>query len=98
MDYLRPATAPTHGDDRVRIAGTSGVVEYTAEVGLTVVTSNGKPRRISELPAGRSLFVDFLGAVYLGTPSGLDWDEIYKVNRIVLAARDAAEQHRLQRI
>jgi len=27
MDYLRPAAAPTHGDDRLRIAGSKGVIE-----------------------------------------------------------------------
>ena len=27
IDYLRPSTAETHGDDRVRVAGTRGVIE-----------------------------------------------------------------------
>ena len=27
LDYLRPETAPTHGDERLRIAGTRGVIE-----------------------------------------------------------------------
>src|SRR5262249_15784570 len=27
LDYLRPETAPSHGDERVRIAGTRGVIE-----------------------------------------------------------------------
>ncbi len=27
IDYLRPQTAPTHGDDRIRVAGTKGVIE-----------------------------------------------------------------------
>ena len=39
MDYLRPATAPTHGDDRLRIAGTLGVVEHQEGRGLTLVTT-----------------------------------------------------------
>ncbi len=29
IDYLRPVQAPTHGDDRVRIAGTEGVLEVS---------------------------------------------------------------------
>ena len=31
-DFLRPATAPTHGDDRLRIAGSKGVVEVRGSV------------------------------------------------------------------
>ncbi len=27
IDYLRPKSAPTHGDDRIRVAGTKGVIE-----------------------------------------------------------------------
>ncbi|MGH2352045.1 MAG: Gfo/Idh/MocA family protein, partial [Chloroflexota bacterium] len=27
LDYLRPEAAPTHGDERIRLAGTGGVVE-----------------------------------------------------------------------
>ena len=42
MDYLRPKTAPTHGDDRMRIAGTKGVAEYMAATGVTLVTADQK--------------------------------------------------------
>ena len=31
MDYLRPDAAPTHGDDRLRIAGSKGVIEVRDE-------------------------------------------------------------------
>ena len=50
MDYLRPETAPTHGDDRLRLAGTRGVLEYQAATGLTLVTAKEKPRVITDLP------------------------------------------------
>ena len=43
MDYLRPETAPTHGDDRLRLAGTEGVVEYQESTGVTLVTGKEKP-------------------------------------------------------
>ena len=38
LDFLRPDTAPTHGDDRIRIAGESGVIEV---LGGTVTLING---------------------------------------------------------
>jgi len=95
MDYLRPDTAPSWGDDRLRLAGTLGVAEYQAATGVTLVTAKQAPRQIRELPPDGSLFLDFLSSVYLGKPSGLDLRDIYRVNEIVLAARDAADQHRL---
>jgi hypothetical protein len=98
MDYLRPDTAPTWGDDRLRLAGTRGVAEYQAATGVTLVTATQPPRQIRELPPDGSLFLDFLASVYLGKPSGLDLRDIYRVNEIVLAARDAADQHRFMRL
>ncbi len=95
MDYLRPETAPTHGDDRLRLAGTKGVVEYQEASGLTLITATAPPRRITDLPPARSLFLDFLESVYHGKPAGLSLEDIYRVNRIVLVARASAEQRRI---
>jgi predicted dehydrogenase len=98
MDYLRPDTAPGWGDDRLRLAGTHGVAEYMAATGVTLVTGKKQPQQIRELPARRSLFVDFLESVYLGRRAGLSLEDIYRVNDIVLAARDSADAHRIQKI
>jgi predicted dehydrogenase len=98
MDYLRPATAPTHGDDRLRIAGTGGVVEYQEATGVTVITGNEKPRTLTDLPKNRSLFLDFLDSVYNGKPAALPLSDIYRVNEIVLAARESAERRAFVKI
>lgn len=95
MDYLRPGTAPTHGDDRLRLAGTEGVLEHQASTGLTLITGKEKPYTITELPPARSLFLDFLESVYYEKPAGLSLEDIYRVNEIVLAARQAAEERRV---
>ena len=95
MDYLRPDTAPTWGDDRLRLAGTRGVAEYQAATGVTLVTDKHPPRRITELPPGGSLFLDFLNSVYYGRTSVLELKDIYRVNEIVLAARDAGDRHHM---
>jgi predicted dehydrogenase len=92
MDYLRPGTAPSHGDDRLRIAGVKGVLEYMAATGLTLITGAKKPHVITDLPPAKSLFVDFLESVYLGKPSGLELRDIYRVSEIVLAAHESAEK------
>ena len=92
MDYLRPSAADTHGDDRLRLAGIGGVVEYQGATGVTVVTVKQKARTITELPKARSLFLDFLDSVYNQKPAGLPLNDIYRVNEIVLAARESAEK------
>ena len=98
LDYLRPETAPTHGDDRLRVAGTEGVVEYQDSTGLTLMTRGSKPVQIRDLPAAGSLFGDFLDAVYNGRQPLLTPDEIFRVNEIVLKARDAAESHLIAKL
>jgi len=98
MDYLRPETAPTHGDDRLRLAGTEGVVEYQEATGVTLVTGKEKPHVIHDLPPNGSLFLDFLDSVYNGKPVGLSLADIWRVNEIVLAARESAERHAVVKI
>jgi predicted dehydrogenase len=92
MDFFRPQTAPTHGDDRLRLVGTSGVVEYQEATSVTVVTGREKPRTVTDLPKDRSLFLDFLDSVYNQKPAGLSLSDVYRVSEIVLAARESAER------
>jgi predicted dehydrogenase len=90
MDYYRPETAATHGDDRLRLAGTEGVAEYMAATGLTLITKTSKPAVIDKLPPGGSVFVDFLEHVYMGKPASLSLADIYRVCELALAASEAA--------
>ncbi len=42
FDYLRPAAAPTHGDDRLRVAGSRGVLEVCDQgARLSVIAADG---------------------------------------------------------
>jgi len=90
MDYYRPEIAGTHGDDRLRLAGTEGVAEYMAATGLTLMTKRSKPAVIDKLPPGGSVFVDFLEHVYMGKPASLPLEDIYRVCELALAASEAA--------
>jgi hypothetical protein len=62
------------------------------------MSDQGKPRVVSELPPAGSVFLDFLGSVYLGKPAALSPKDIYRVCDIVLAARQSADQHRVIRL
>ncbi|MEO7142371.1 MAG: Gfo/Idh/MocA family oxidoreductase [Bryobacteraceae bacterium] len=90
MDYCRPKTAPTHGDDRLRLAGTRGVVEYTDAGGVTLMTGESKLAAIDKFPPAGSVFADFLEHVYNGKPTALPLADIYRDCEITLAANDAA--------
>ena len=97
MDYLRPETAPTHGDDRLRIAGTKGVIEYQGGT-LTLITATKKPHAITDLPRHPPLFVDFLDSLYNGKKHLIPLEDIYRVTEIVLRSREAAETNRIVRL
>ncbi len=92
LDYCRPESAPGHGDDRLRIAGTRGVAEYIENVGVTVIAEGKPPRKVDPLPQAKAFFADWLESVHNGKPSGLPLADIYRANEIVLEARDAADQ------
>jgi predicted dehydrogenase len=94
MDYLRPATAPTHGDDRLRIAGTRGVLEFQPSQGVTLVTE-AAGAQLTDLPPQEHLFLDFLVSMYGGPAHIISPGEIFRANEIVLKARDAAETGRI---
>ncbi|MCX6636575.1 MAG: Gfo/Idh/MocA family oxidoreductase [Acidobacteria bacterium] len=98
MDYLRPQTAPTHGDDRLRLAGTKGVAEYQADTGVTLMSDARKPETIRELPPEGSVFLDYVQYAYNGAAPTLTLADIYRTNEIVLGARDAAEKGEIVRL
>jgi predicted dehydrogenase len=90
MDYCRPESAPTHGDDRVRLAGTKGVAEYMAATGVTLLAEGKKPEVLKDLPEAKQVFIDFIEYVYSGKPTELPFDDIYRANAITIAAQESA--------
>ncbi|MDB6039881.1 MAG: oxidoreductase domain protein [Verrucomicrobiales bacterium] len=98
MDYLRPPTASTHGDDRIRIVGTKGIVEYQEEQGLTLITSSHPKTSIKDLPKVKPLFIDFLESIYLKTPHLITIEDIFRISEIVLKTRAAADSDCLVRL
>jgi predicted dehydrogenase len=94
MDYLRPAPVKGHGDDRLRLAGSKGIVEYQEETGVTVLSPAGK-RVLTGLPPAGSVFADFLRSTYLGETPALSWREIVRANQWTMAAQEASESGRV---
>jgi len=90
MDYYRPETAATHGDDRLRLAGTEGVAEYSESNGVTLISKSSKPSVIDKLPPAGSVFIDFLENIYLNKPATLSLEDIYRACEVTLGAHEAA--------
>ena len=82
IDYYRPETAPTHGDDRVRCVGEKGVIEVR-DGEITLINGEGvKTWRPTSAPELTALFLDGLG---------MEKEEIFHITRAALCARDAAD-------
>jgi predicted dehydrogenase len=95
LDYLRPSTAPTHGDDRLRIAGSTGIIEAVGgEEDLLLVTDNESPRKVKLEPTN-NLFVDFVESLRAGRPSRIPAEDCFYVTEVVLKAREAAADRKL---
>jgi predicted dehydrogenase len=89
IDYLRPAAAPTHGDDRLRVAGTEGVIEAMGGK-LTLITNAQAPREVPTPPT-ESQFADFLAATRGERTCRVPAEDAFRMTEIVLRARQAAE-------
>lgn len=90
-DFLRPVKAATHGDDRLRVAGTRGVLEVRD--GRCRLTTHDQPERditdsASPQPIHRALLDALRGQSqeYYGTAWSLE------LAAVMLAARDGADK------
>jgi len=98
LDYLRPKPVTTHGDDRLRLAGTKGIAEYMEATGVTVMSDQRGREVLRDLPPARSLFSEFLDHIYNNKPVPISWDEIDRSHRVVLGARQAMETGKITRL
>ncbi|MGC9318427.1 MAG: Gfo/Idh/MocA family protein [Armatimonadota bacterium] len=90
MDYCRPAAAPTHGDDRLRVAGSEGVVEWIYTRGeLTLMTNDEEPRAL-QLPEQDDQFADFVGSIRGEHECRIPAGDCFRMTEITLKLRDAA--------
>ena len=91
FDYLRPPVAATHGDDRLRIIGTKGMIEVNE--GDEAISLMHDDQRES-IPFGETenLFVEFARFLRGGPAPRLTADECFHITEVVLRARDAADK------
>ena len=83
LDYYRPAKAPSHDDDRIRCAGTTGVIEVR-EKKIYLMNQDGV--QVLEPTEAPELLTSFLDGQPVITP-----EEIFELTKVSLAAREAAD-------
>lgn len=90
MDYCRPAAAPTHGDDRLRIAGGEGVLEWIFNNDeLTLITNEQEPRAV-ELDEKIDQFANFMASIYDGADSWASAEDCLRMTDVCLRLREVA--------
>ncbi|HHW10925.1 MAG TPA: Gfo/Idh/MocA family oxidoreductase [Firmicutes bacterium] len=97
FDYLRPAEAETHGDDRFRIAGTEGVLEGSLPRNELLLIRRGQGTIQPPLDETKPLFRRFLDALYGKTLHGkaempMTADDAIASTRAALWAQKAADE------
>jgi len=93
-DYLRPEPAATHRDERLRIAGTRGVIETAlVERRVTLTTADRPPRPVPTSPQV-DLFTQFARSLRDGGPPPLTLHEACRVTEFALKAQQAADTGR----
>ena len=88
IDQLRPGAAPSHEDDRVRVAGTEGVIEVFGGKATLIGTAG-----VSSLEpdASTTLFGDFLDEIQGTGRCLVSTDEALMNTEAALRARQAAD-------
>jgi predicted dehydrogenase len=98
IDFLQPQSAPTHGDDRLRFAGSNGVLDVRgAEEQIIVITADKgvwKPL----LPPKKDLFRMFVASLDGESESPVPAEDCYRATEICLLAREAQDTGKIVRL
>jgi len=91
IDFLRPHAAPTHGDDWIRLVGTSGVIEANGSSGWAKLASaEGEPADLPLPPPG-AIFRQFVESLTGFAESPLAVDDAFRLSDAALVARASAD-------
>lgn len=91
LDYLRPESAPTHGDERLRIAGSRGVVETALVDRKVTLIAADQPPRTLPLKRQDDIFTRFARSLRGEAPPPLTLHEGCRITEISIKAQQAAE-------
>ena len=90
LDYCRPAAAPTHGDDRLRVAGDLGVIESMQQGEKVVLITRDEGLRDLQLDERKDQFVDFVTSLGGESPCEVPAEDCFRMTEVCLKLRDTA--------
>ncbi|HAZ63292.1 MAG TPA: hypothetical protein DCZ72_06750 [Armatimonadetes bacterium] len=93
LDFLRPAGAPTHGDDRIRVAGERGVLEVLGGR-LSLLTPDAPPQELPITATAPNMFDEYLDELAGVGTHELTAADCLRATELVLAAQQAAVEGR----
>lgn len=88
-DFLRPAAAASHGDDRIRIAGSNGLLEVRGERCL-LMTQDQVETDLTNLADARPLHIELLAGLQ-GQSQWFSTELSLATAEVLLHARDAVD-------
>ena len=95
IDYLRPEEAPSHGDDRLRLVGSRGVLEVRDERVFLINDEIEGVRRVPLRPVEKGIFGDFLNHVRGEGMCKVSAEDSFYVTETCLKARLSADEGRV---
>jgi len=98
LDYCRPLSAPTHGDDLLRVAGNSGVIETFEQGSRVRLITIGKGCEELTLGGGVDQFLNFVRAADGEEECEVPADDCFRVTEMMLKARESAIKGRPVRL
>lgn len=92
VDYLNPENAPNHGDDRIRVVGTQGVLEVR-DGGVRLMNSAGVqyPENLPE----EDFFAEFLNQAAGNGSCRVLAEDVFAVTKAALLAQQAADEKKI---
>ncbi|MBN1343563.1 MAG: Gfo/Idh/MocA family oxidoreductase [Phycisphaerae bacterium] len=93
FDYFRPAKAPSHGDDRLRVVGTEGIVEVrlTDKTFCELITNSAGPEQLAQPDSQVNMFVDFVTELRGGKPHVLSPEDPFRATEVAIKGRESAD-------
>jgi predicted dehydrogenase len=90
-DYFRPDKAKSHGDDRLRVAGSAGVVEVR-DGSCMLIDNDGGEQDVTRLVETKPIHEELLAAVQGESQDLYSTAASMEIAAVLLHARDAADQ------
>ncbi len=89
-DFLRPNSAPTHSDERLRIAGSKGVIVLEGSDRASLITEEGGATELVSEGMGTEFYREVLSAI-AGNESVLSTANSLYIAEVLLAAREGGD-------